>query len=92
MEGFYQNNYYGNSLNHNNKIVNLNDLHNLKILAYGGNTSTPVLEFDGPSGIFGGSASSPISNIEIAGLEIIGPNESITWSKAMENRIVKRTH
>jgi len=90
MEGLYRNNYYGQSLNHENKIVNLNNVHDLKIMGFG--STRPILEFDGPGGIFGGSASSPISNIEISGLEIRGPNVNISWEDAMQNRIIKRTH
>mmetsp|Transcript_27583 Transcript_27583/g.41731 ORF Transcript_27583/g.41731 Transcript_27583/m.41731 type:complete len:585 (-) Transcript_27583:1085-2839(-) len=90
MDGLYRNNYYGQSLNHNNKIVNLNNVQDLKIIGIG--DQRPILEFDGPGGIFGGSASNPIANIEISNLEIRGPNEDITWEEAMQNRIIKRTH
>ena len=92
MEGTYRNTYYGQSYNHNNKVVNLNGVSNLKLLADPDATSRPILQFDGPGGIFGGSASSPISNIEIAGLEIVGPNESITYEDAMKNRLIKRNY
>ena len=92
MEGTYRNTYYGQSYNHNNKVVNLNGVSNLKLLADPDATTKPILQFDGPGGIFGGSASSPVSNIEIAGLEIVGPNESITYEDAMANRLIKRTY
>ena len=92
MEGTYLNNYYGQSQNHANKVVNLNGVSNLKLLADPNATTKPVLKFDGPGGIFGGSASVPLSNIEIAGLEIVGPNESITYDDAMSNRLIKRTY
>jgi len=92
MEGTYRNTYYGQSYNHNNKVVNLNGVSNLKLLADPDATTKPILQFDGPGGIFGGSASSPIRNIEIAGLEIVGPNESITYEDAMANRLIKRTY
>ena len=92
MEGTYLNNYYGQSQNHANKVVNLNGVSNLKLLADPNATTKPILKFDGPGGIFGGSATNPISNIEIAGLEIVGPNESITYDDAMSNRLIKRTY
>lgn len=93
MPGTYYNNYYGQSLNHSNKVVNLNGVHHLKILAHSSAPEDrPVLVFDGPAGIQGGSAAAPISNIEIAGLEIVGPNDSISWEDAMANRIIKRTY
>lgn len=92
MEGVYQNNYYGQSFNHNNKVVNLNGVTDLKILAHPDATSRPILEFDGPGGIFGGSASNPLKNIEIAGLEIRGPNAAISYEEAMADREMKRTY
>ncbi|KAL9185786.1 hypothetical protein ACHAXT_003563 [Thalassiosira profunda] len=92
MEGTYRNNYYGQSLNHNNKVVNLNGVNDLKILADPEAATMPVLEFDGPGGIFGGSAATPLSNIEIAGLEIVGPNAAITYDDAMADRLIKRTY
>jgi len=92
MDGVYQNNYYGQSFNHNNKVVNLNGVSDLKLLAHPDVTSRPILEFDGPGGIFGGSASSPLKNIEIAGLEIRGPNAAITYEEAMADREMKRSY
>lgn len=92
MEGTYPNSYYGQSLDHNNRVVNLDGVSDLKILADPDAGSMPVLEFDGPGGILGGSASDPISNVEIAGLEIRGPNESISYADAMAGRLLKKTH
>ena len=92
MEGVYRNNYYGQSFNHNNKVVNLNGVTDLKILAHPDAASRPILEFDGPGGIFGGSASNPLKNIEIAGLEIRGPNAAISYEEAMADREMKRTY
>src|SRR5210317_904582 len=92
MEGTYQNNYYGQSPDHNNKVVSLNGVTDLKLLAHPDVTSRPILQFDGPGGIFGGSVSSPLQNIEIAGLEIIGPNDVISYEEAMADRLMKRTY
>ena len=92
MEGTYRNNYFGKSKNHNNKVVNLNGVSNLKLLAHPDAKTRPLLKFDGPGGIFGGSASAPLANIEIAGLEIEGPGAEITYDEAMNDRLVKRTY
>ena len=73
MEGTYRNNNYGQSKNNNAKIVSLNNVSNLKILADPNASKMPLLQFDGAGGIFGGSASSPINNIEIQGLRLKGP-------------------
>ena len=92
MEGTYQNNYYGRSKNHANKVVSLNGVSDLKLLAHPDSVTRPVLQFDGPGGIFGGSASVPLANIEIAGLEVVGPSADITYDEAMADRLVKRTY
>ena len=92
MEGTYRNNNYGKSKNNSAKIVNLNNVSNLKIIADPNASSMPLLQFDGAGGIFGGSASSPISNIEIAGLEIEGPNADITYDMAMADRLTKTAY
>ena len=89
MEGTYRNTYFGKSLNHQNKIVNLNGVSDLKLLAY--SNAKPVLEFDGPAAILGGNFDYPVSNIEIAGLEIKGPNQSISYEDAMDDRVMKRS-
>lgn len=91
MEGTHRNAYYGRSQNHNNKVVNLNGVSDLKLLADPEASSAPVLEFDGPGGIVGGTASNPISDIEIAGLDIAGPGASITHAEALADRRIKRT-
>jgi len=91
MEGTYQNNNYGKSKNNSAKIVNLNNVSNLKILADPNASNMPLLQFDGAGGIFGGSASSPMSNIEIAGLEIEGPNADITYDMAMADRLIQES-
>mmetsp|Transcript_28601 Transcript_28601/g.42298 ORF Transcript_28601/g.42298 Transcript_28601/m.42298 type:complete len:488 (+) Transcript_28601:87-1550(+) len=88
MAGLYKNRLYGRK-NHNKVIVKLNRS-DIKLLNYG--EDRPVLQFDGPGAILGGSKSMPISNIEIGGFEIVGPNERITWQEAMENRLNKRRY
>ena len=89
MEGTYRNNNYGQSKNNNAKIVNLKS--NLKILADPNASNMPLLQFDGAGGIFGGSVSNPVSNIEIGGLEIEGPNADITYDMAMADRLIQES-
>ena len=61
MSGTYHNDSFGQSFDHDQKIVNLNGVHDLKILA--NINAKPVLEFDGPGAIVGGSLSDPIEKI-----------------------------
>ena len=51
-----------------------------------GNHDTPKIIFDGRGGFQLGSNSNPITNVEVAGFKIQGPNDSITYSEAKSNR------
>jgi len=86
MEGNYTNNGYedGAKTSINNVIARLDGVSHLKILKDLEATSTPKLIFNGPGGIIQSGA--PISFIEIAHLEIVGPNADITYDMAMEDR------
>jgi len=86
MEGNYTNNRYedGAKTSINNVIARLDGVSHLKILKDLEATSTPKLIFNGPGGIIQSGA--PISFIEIAHLEIVGPNADITYDMAMEDR------
>ena len=44
-----------------------------------------MLKFDGAGGI----VMTNVTRIEISGLEIVGPNDDITYGEAMEDRLVK---
>jgi len=48
-----------------------------------------TIKFDGPGGFLGGNEEKPVSNIEIAGMHIEGPNNEITFGEAFENRLNK---
>ena len=50
-------------------MINLKNVQDLKILAYD-EIDRPILQFDGPGGIIGGSAKRTLTNIEIGGFEI----------------------
>lgn len=89
--GEYKNNYFGQSKNHQNKVVNLNGVTDLKLLAYA-EANRPILKFDGPGGIMGGFPNTPIANIEIAGFEIVGPSEGINYPEAYANRLNNRSY
>lgn len=86
MEGEYKNNQYsdGATTSLNSVVVRLNGVSHLKILTDLDATSIPKLIFTGPGGII--QSGDPISYIEIAGLEIEGPNAGITYDMAMEDR------
>ena len=47
-----------------------------------------ILEFDGPGGFKGGTTSQPVTDVEISGFEIAGPNQKITYEEAMADRLV----
>ena len=86
MEGEYKNNRYedGAKTSINNVVARLDGVSHLKILKDPEAMSTPKIIFNGPGGIIQSGA--PISYIEIAHLEIMGPNQDITYDMAMEDR------
>lgn len=89
MNGTYRNPGYGNGSLNNGPVVNLN-----------GNTKTgsangwlviknhpghrPKIQFDGAGGFIGNQQ----TYLEIAGFEIEGPNQQITQSQALANRLL----
>ena len=85
MKGVYRNKGYNISDN-NGPVVNLNGVHNLKIINY--ENDCVVIEFDGAGGFVGGQLSNPVSNLEISGMEIIGPNQHISFEEAYANRLL----
>jgi len=90
--------YKGNAKknkNNSNKLVNMDGVTDLIIRNYGGEDGTGiggdhvVLKFDGPGGLIGGSAkddSKKVTDFEIYGLEIEGPNQDITYADAFADR------
>ena len=86
MEGEYTNNRYedGAKTSLSSVVVRLSGVSHLKILKDPEATKRPLLKFTGPGGIIQSGA--PISYIEIAGLEIVGPNADITYDMAMDDR------
>ena len=51
-----------------------------------GNHETPKIQFDGSGGIVVGAKTKPINYFELAGFEIQGPNDHITYAEAKDNR------
>ncbi len=90
MEGTHRNKYYGQSRKHNKNIVNLNGVSDVKIFADPDGSAAPVLEFDGHGAIAGGTASNPVSGIEIVGLDVSVPNAAIMYAEAVTDRRIKR--
>ena len=84
-------------------ILMLQDTHDILLTNY--EDQEPVLRFDGVGGIVMSNVGSDrktlllivilylsrvkVTRIEISGLEIIGPNDDITYGEAMEDRLVK---
>lgn len=90
----YNNNNFNSDPNNitndgNNAVVNLEasdvdeaDLYNPLVIRNYSNDS-PVIRFDGSGGFIGN-----YNYLEISGLEIIGPNQTITYQNAIDNRRV----
>jgi len=87
MEGIYRNKNYDLSDN-NDAVVSLNGVSDLKITNYG--EDCVIIQFDGAGGFVGGGMSNPVTNLEISGVEIIGPNEQISYNEAYANRLLER--
>ena len=51
-----------------------------------GNHEVPKIQFDGSGGIVVGAKTKPITHFELAGFEIQGPNDHITYLEAKDNR------
>eukprot|EP00592_Proboscia_alata_P004166 CAMPEP_0194367428 /NCGR_PEP_ID=MMETSP0174-20130528/15505_1 /TAXON_ID=216777 /ORGANISM="Proboscia alata, Strain PI-D3" /LENGTH=572 /DNA_ID=CAMNT_0039143165 /DNA_START=329 /DNA_END=2047 /DNA_ORIENTATION=+ len=87
MAGIYQNKNFGTGNENNDAVINMEGVSDLIIKNY--MSDKPVVEFDGKGGFIGGSISNPVINVEISGIEIIGPNGSILWEQAMANRLAE---
>jgi len=86
MTGVYQNELYGQGIHHSNAVVNLSGVTDgLTITNY--NEDRPLLQFDGPAGIVCQS-SNPCAHLRIAGIEIEGQNGQISYTDAMQHRLV----
>ncbi len=65
----------------------------VKILANSDAFATPfILKFDKPGAIVSGTASNPVSNIEIMGLKVLGPNAVIAYVEAVANHRIKQIY
>lgn len=86
LAGTYTNNGYGSGSNNNGPVVRLDGVSELTIKNY--QNDSVIIRFDGAGGFVGGSTSQPVTHLEIAGMEIAGPNAQITYVEAMANRLV----
>jgi len=92
MAGTYRNEDYGTEGGGKEFILDMDGVQDMIIKPDDektGATATAkvLLEFDGPGGFVGGSTKEPVTDVEIYGLEIAGPNQQITFDEAMEFRI-----
>ena len=90
MEGTYTNKGFGNGQNNKNSVVKMNGVTDLIIKNYvdkANKVHRPVVRFDGPGGFVGGSKQKPVVNVEISGIEIVGPSDDITFKQAMSDRL-----
>ena len=79
--GTYTNYNFGNGNKNNPAVFSINNLNDILITNYPGHN--PVIQFDGSGGII----MNKVSRVEIKGLEIIGPNDDITKTQAI-NRLM----
>ena len=93
--GTYTNKNYGKGKNNSNKIADMDGVSKLIIRNFGGEDGTGangdkvLLKFDGPGGFIGGSAADEtklVTDLEVYGLEIEGPNQDITYADAIADR------
>jgi parallel beta-helix repeat protein len=93
MDGTYTNTDFGTEGGGSEYILDLNGLSDVIIKNHDETTGAQkahavVLKFDGPGGFRGGSASKPVTDVEITGFEIAGPNNQITYKEAIADRFI----
>jgi len=94
-EGTYTNQGYrgGTWKNNPSKVLDLDGVTKVILRNFGGQTGTGIggdkviVKFDGPGGFVGGSSDKPVTDVEIYGFEIQGPNQDITYADAIGDRI-----
>lgn len=90
MNGTYRNAGYGSGAKDNPAVVrlyasdNIQSSENAWLVITNYANHTPKIEFDGQGGIVVNS----VSYMDISGLEIEGPNQNITFSEAMADRLL----
>lgn len=85
--GVYRNTNYDRS-DQNGPVVSLSNVRDLKITNFP--NEHVIVQFDGSGGFVGGGVSNPVKNLELSGMEIVGPNEDISYVEAISNRLYKR--
>ena len=82
MNGTYSKSSYGNGGKNNGALLTISNMDNILISNLDGHI--PKLLFDGSAAITG----SNVASVEIRGIEIVGPNDDITYEEAMEDRLL----
>ena len=90
MNGTYRNNGFGNGNKNNGPIVNINKAGTLNgpLVIKNYPNHKPKLEFDGSGGFVCGTG----KFLEIAGFEIQGPNQQITYNEANSYRLIQNNY
>jgi parallel beta-helix repeat protein len=100
MAGTYHNSDFGKEGGGDEFVLDLDNVKDMIIKNDDATTGASeaakvVVEFDGPGGFVGGTWNSkdeskrvPVTDLEVYGFEIKGPNEKITFQAAMNDRLV----
>jgi hypothetical protein len=85
-DGIYSNDNYGSGGKSNGAVLNINSSYNgtinLPVVIRNYPGEKPKINFDGSGGFIIGTAANPVNHVEIAGFEIQGPNQDITYEEA----------
>ena len=85
-DGIYTNDNYGSGGKSNGAVLNINSSYNgtidLPVVIRNYPGESPKINFDGSGGFIIGTATNPVNHVEIAGFEIQGPNQNITYEEA----------
>ena len=85
-DGIYSNDNYGSGNKSNSAVLNINSSYNgtinLPVVIRNYPGEKPKINFDGSGGFIIGTAANPVNHVEVAGFEIQGPNQDITYEEA----------
>jgi len=88
--GSYNNINYGTGNKSNSSVVNINSNYNGSInfprIIRNFPGESPKINFDGSGAFIIGTTNNPVNHLEIAGFEIQGPNQNISYNEAKEWR------
>ena len=85
-DGVYSNDNFGSGNKSNTAVLSINSSYNgtinLPVVIRNYPGENPKINFDGSGGFIIGTATNPVNHVEIAGFEIQGPNQNITYEEA----------